>query len=247
VGINTAIIASGQGIGFAIPSNLAKEILLQLHGKGSVTRGWLGVSIQRLSPDLRKAFDLKDTEGALVADVVADAPAAKAGLKRGDVIVRFHGQPVHDSNELPRLVATIAPGTTVEMDILREGTKLTIPVTLGTLTEDKEAEKVSRLEPSDIEARLGLRVESITPEVAQGLRLENATGVVVSQVAQDSPAEEAGIRGGDIVREINRKPITDMESYVDATSRITPDSPVLFLLERRGNSLYVALTPQKKG
>lgn len=248
VGINTAIIASGQGIGFAIPSNLAKEILLQLHGKGSVTRGWLGVSIQRLSPELRKAFDLKDIEGALVADVVADAPAAKAGLKRGDVIVRFHGQQVHDSNELPRLVAAITPGTTVEVDIIREGKKLTIPVKLETLTDEKEAEKVSRLEPSDIESRLGLRVETITPEVARGLRLENATtGVVVSQVAPDSPAEEAGIRGGDIVREINRQPITDMESYVDATSRLTPDSPVLFLLERRGNSLYVALTPQKKG
>ena len=125
IGINTAIISGGQGIGFAIPINLAKEVLLQLHTKGSVTRGWLGVAIQRISPDLLKAFNLDDTHGALVSDVMADGPAAKAGLQRGDVIIGFQGNKVQDSTELPRMVAAIAPGTKVQVEVLRGGKKMT--------------------------------------------------------------------------------------------------------------------------
>ena len=245
IGINTAIVSGGQGIGFAIPINLAKEVLVQLHEKGSVTRGWLGVAIQRISPDLLKAFNLDDTHGALVADVMSDGPAAKAGLRRGDVIVGFNGHKVQDSTELPRLVATIAPGTKVSVDVLRSGKKLTIPVTLGTLAEEKEAS--AKLQPSDVEESLGLHVETITPDLVRSLRLDNPKGVVVSQVAPDSPAAEAGIRRGDIIREVNRQPVTDMESYAEATSRLTPDSPALFLLERRGSSLYIALKPSKEG
>ena len=245
IGINTAIVSGGQGIGFAIPINLAKEVLLQLHEKGSVTRGWLGVAIQHISPDLLKAFNLTDTHGALVADVMSDGPAAKAGLQRGDVIVGFNGHTVQDSAELPRMVAAMAPGTKVSVDVLRSGKKLTIPVTLGTLAEDKEAS--AKLQAPDVEESLGLRVEVITPELARSLRLDNSKGVVVSQVAPDSPAAEAGIRRGDIVREVNRQPVTDMESYTEATSHLTANAPALFLLERRGSSLYVALKPSKEG
>ena len=245
IGINTAIISGGQGIGFAIPINLAKEVLLQLHTKGSVTRGWLGVAIQRISPDLLKAFNLDDTHGALVSDVVADGPAAKAGLQRGDVIIEFQGHKVQDSTELPRMVAAIAPGTKVQVEVLRGGKKMTVPVTLGTLTDDKET--VAKLQPSDVEESIGLRVETITPELARSLRLDNAKGVVVSRVTPDSPAAEAGVQRGDVVREVNRQPVTDLESYADATSRLTPNTPALFLLERRGSSLYVALKPTKEG
>jgi serine protease Do len=245
IGINTAIVSGGQGIGFATPSNLAKEVLLQLHEKGSVTRGWLGVAIQHISPDLLKAFNLTDTHGALVADVMSDGPAAKAGLQRGDVIVGFNSHTVQESTELPRMVAAMAPGTKVSVDILRSGKKLTIPVTLGTLAEEKEAS--AKLQTPDVEESLGLRVEAITPELVRSLRLDNSKGVVVSQVAPDSPAAEAGIRRGDVVREVNRQPVTDMDSYTEATSRLTPDSPALFLLERRGSSLYVALKPSKEG
>jgi serine protease Do len=246
IGINTAIVAGGQGIGFATPSNMAKEVLLQLHGAGKVTRGWLGVAIQRLSPDLVKAFGLENDQGALVADVVPDGPAAKAGIERGDIILALQGQKIQDSNELPRLVANLAPGTKVDLDILRAGKKRTIAVTLGTLKEEDE-EKAARLKPPDVEDTLGLQVQAITPDVARSLHLENIEGVVVSQVAPDGPAAEAGVRRGDIVREVNRKPVTDMDSYQDATAGLEPQAPVLLLLERRGSGLYVALKPRKSG
>lgn len=245
IGINTAIISGGQGIGFAIPINLAKEVLLQLHDKGSVTRGWLGVAIQSISPDLLKALNLENTQGALVSDVMSDGPAAKAGLQRGDVIVSFNGHTVQDSTELPRQVAAVAPGTKVQIEVLRGEKKVTIPVTLGTLNEEKEVS--AKLQPSDVEESLGLRVESITPELARSLRLDNTKGVVVARVAPDSAAAEAGIQRGDVVREVNRQPITDLESYGEVTSHLTPNAPALFLLERRGSSLYVALKPSKEG
>jgi serine protease Do len=245
IGINTAIVSGGQGIGFAIPINLAKEVLEQLHTKGNVTRGWLGVAIQGISPDLFKAFNLEDMHGALVSDVMTDGPAAKAGIQRGDVIIGFQGHKVQDSTELPRMVAAIAPGTKVQVEVVRGGKKMAIPVTLGTLTEEKEA--AAKLQPSDVEESVGLRVEAITPELARSLRLDNTKGVVVSRVAPDSPAAEAGIQRGDIVREVNRQPVTDLESYAEATSHLTANTPALFLLERRGSSLYVALKPTKEG
>jgi len=245
IGINTAIISGGQGIGFAIPINLAKEVFLQLHEKGNVTRGWLGVAIQGISPDLLKALSLEDTHGALVADVMSDGPAAKAGFQRGDVIVGLNGQKVQDSTELPRMVAAMAPGTKATVEVMRSGKKMSIPVTLGTLPEEKEA--AVKNQPADAEEHIGLRVEAITPEVARSLRLDNTKGVVVSRVAPDSPAAEAGIQRGDVVREINRQPVTDLESYAEATSRLTPNAPALFLLERRGSSHYVAIKPSKEG
>ena len=205
----------------------------------------MGVAIQQISPDLLKAFNLTDTHGALVADVMSDGPAAKAGLQRGDVIVGFNGHTVQESTELPRMVAAMAPGMKVSVEILRGGKKLTIPITLGTLAEEKAAS--AKLQTPDVEESLGLRVEAITSELARSLRLDNSKGVVVSQVAPDSPAAEAGIRRGDIVREINRQPVTDMESYTEATSHLTANAPALLLLERRGSSLYVALKPSKEG
>jgi serine protease Do len=246
IGINTAIVAGGQGIGFAIPSNMAKQVLLQLHDKGNVTRGWLGVAIQGLSSELQQAFGLKDAHGALVADVVANGPAAKAGIERGDLIVAFQGHKVQESSELPRMVATVAPGTKVEVDILRKGKKMTMPVTLGTL-KDEEQEVAARVRPSDVESSLGFQVQALTPDLARAMRLEVTEGVVVSQVESDGSAAEAGVRRGDVVREVNRKPITDMDSYQEATAQLDLQSPVLLLLERRSGGLYVALKPRKAG
>ncbi|MGQ4808791.1 Periplasmic serine endoprotease DegP [Candidatus Entotheonellaceae bacterium PAL068K] len=248
IGINTAIFAAGQGIGFAIPSNMAKEILLQLHDQGKVTRGWLGVAIQSLSPDLGKAFGLEMIQGALVADVMPDSPAAAAGLKRGDIIVSFHGQKVQNSRELPHMVAAMPPDTEVNVEIIRGGSRRTIAVTLGILPEsDEKQQKAKRLEPSEVEEALGLQVQSITADIAQALRLDDTGGVVVVQLDPSGPAAEVGIRRGDVVREVNRTPVTDIESYEDATAHLDPDMPVLFLLERRGSGLYIALKPRKTG
>lgn len=244
VGINAAIMRSGQGIGFAIPINMAKNVLSQLYDKGNVTRGWLGVAIQNIAPEMLDAFKLDDANGALVSGIVSDAPADAAGLKQGDVIVGFHGSEVADSSALPGLVAVVAPGTTVEVEIIRNGDRMTIPVTLGELEED-DAARIASLEPSSVEELLGLQVEAITEDVARELRTHDDRGVVVTAVADQSPAANAGIQPGDIIREVNRQTVEDLDAYEDATTALEDDEPVLLLLERRGNNLYVALRPEK--
>ena len=246
IGINTAIVPQGQGIGFAIPSNMAINILQQLSGEGKVTRGWLGVAIQELSPELMQAFKLENNDGALIADVIVDSPAQKAGLKRGDIIVGFNGDKVRDSSELPRLVAAMPPGTAATVDIVREGKRLSIPVVLGTLPEEEE-QATATPKPSEVEVSLGLRVEPITPDIADSLKLENPEGVVVSGVEANGPAAEAGLRRGDVVREINRLPIRDIDDYEAVTSNLRANATVLFLVERRGSNLYVALKPEEAG
>jgi serine protease Do len=246
IGINTAIVPQGQGIGFAIPSNMALSILRQLREGGKVTRGWLGVAIQQLSPELVQAFKLENNNGALIADVMADSPAKKAGLRRGDIIVGFNGEKVQESSELPRLVATMPPGTEATVDILREGKSLSVPVVLATLEED-EAQAADTPRPSDTEVSLGLRVEPITPDIATSLKLENTDGVVVSGVEANGPAAEAGLRRGDVVREINRLPIRDIDDYETVTANLRSSTAVLMLVERRGNNLYVALKPEEAG
>ncbi|MDH3604551.1 MAG: DegQ family serine endoprotease [Candidatus Tectomicrobia bacterium] len=246
IGINTAIVPQGQGIGFAIPSNMAKDILRQLRGAGKVTRGWLGVVIQKLSPGLMQAFKLKDDRGALVSDVVPDSPAEKAGLKRGDIIVGFNGSLVEESQELPRLVATMTPETEVTVEVIRDGERQSLPVTLGKMKED-EPSAVAKLEPSDVESTLGLRVQSLTPAIAQQLRLEDTNGVVISAIAQDSPAAEAGLRRGDVIREVNQTPVTNMDDYETATAHLDPKAFVLLRIERRGNSLFITVKPEQAG
>jgi serine protease Do len=246
VGINTAIVPQGQGIGFAIPSNMALSILQQLLGTGKVTRGWLGVAIQQLSPELMQAFKLENNNGALIADVMADSPAKKAGLKRGDIIVGFNGEKIQESSELPRLVATMPPGTEATVDIIREGKSQTVPVVLGTLQEETE-QAMAKAKPSESEISLGLRVEPITPDIAASLKLENTEGVVISGVDAQGPAAEAGLRRGDVVREINRLPVRDIDDYETITANLRSDTTVLLLLERRGSNLYVALKPEESG
>ena len=244
IGINTAIMRSGQGIGFAIPINMAKNVLSQLYDKGNVTRGWLGVAIQNIAPEMLDAFQLDDANGALVSGIVTDAPADKAGLQQGDVIVGFHGSEVDDSSTLPSLVAVVAPGTTVEVEIIRDGQRMTIPVTLGELEED-EAARIASLEPSGVEELLGIQVDAIDEDIARELRTDDDRGVVVTDVADESPAANAGIQPGDIIREVNRRTVENLDAYEDATAQIEGGEAVLLLLERRGNHLYVALRPEK--
>jgi serine protease Do len=236
IGINTAIIASGQGIGFAIPINMAKEIVPQLQEKGHVTRGWLGVSIQEVTPELAKSFDLKEKKGALVAQVVSGSPAEKARIEQGDVIVEFDGKEVVDSKDLPRIVASTSVGKAVTIKLSRNGKVLERQVKVGELEEKVEVAKV----PSH--KSLGITVQNLTPEIAKGLGLEKDTGVVVTRVEPGSAAGNAGIQTGDVIREVNRKPIKDVEDFVQKIEKATVQDSVLLLLQRGQNNLFAAIT-----
>jgi serine protease Do len=238
VGINTAIIASGQGIGFAIPINMAKEIAPQLQEKGHVTRGWLGVSIQEVTPALAKSFDLKEKKGALVAQVISGSPAEKAGIEQGDVIVEFDGKEVTDSKDLPRMVASTPIGKAVTIKLLRNGKALDRQVKVGEMEEKVEVAKA----PSH--KSLGITVQNLTPEIARGLGLKKDTGVVVTRVEPGSPAADAGIQTGDVVQEVNRKPVKNVEDFVQKVDKAKGQENVLLLIQRGQNNLFAAVTPR---
>jgi len=242
VGINTAIISGptgggNVGIGFAIPVNIAKTILTALREKGKVTRGWLGVMIQKITPELAKSFSLKDDSGALVGDVIPDGPAAKAGIKRGDVIVKFNGQEVNDVGQLPKIVASTTPDTQVDVVVIRGGRSQTLNVHIAIL-KDGEA-KVAQVEPH--RDSLGMQGQDITPDLAQSLGLDNDEGVLVSDVTAGESAAEAGIRRGDVITEIDRKPIRNMADYTRLLGNIKKKRTVLFLIRRGGTTIYIAV------
>jgi serine protease Do len=238
VGINTAIIASGQGIGFAIPINMAKEIAPQLQEKGHVTRGWLGVSIQEVTPALAKSFDLKEKKGALVAQVISGSPAEKAGIERGDIIVEFDGKEVTDSKDLPRIVASTPVGKAVTIKLIRNGKVLDRQMKVGEMEEKVEVAKA----PSH--KSLGITVQNLTPEIARGLGLKNYTGVVVTRVEPGSPAADAGIQTGDVVQEVNRKAVKNVEDFVQKVNKAKGQDNVLLLIQRGQNNLFAAVTPK---
>jgi serine protease Do len=240
VGINTAIIASGQGIGFAIPINMAKEIAPQLEQKGHVTRGWLGVSIQEMTPGLAKSMGLKEAKGALVAQVVPGSPAEKAGIEQGDVIVGFDGKEVAESKDLPRIVASTPVGKSVTVKFSREGKVLDRQVKLGEM-EEKGVEMSKA--PSSHKA-LGIAVQNLTPEIAKELGVKKGSGVVVTQVEPGSAAAEAGIQTGDVIQEVNRKPVKNVEDFVQKVEKAKDKDSVLLLIQRGQNSLFAAVTPK---
>jgi serine protease Do len=240
VGINTAIVATGQGIGFAIPINLAKDILAQLREKGRVTRGWLGVQVQQVTPELVRSFGLERARGALVADVQPNSPAGQAGIQRGDVIVEFKGEPIEDMHALPRVVANTAPGTEADVRLLRKGQERTVKVKVGEMPEEQRQATVEGGLP---EKRLGLAVEQLTPEIAQSLGMSSVQGVVVSDVMERSPADEAGIRRGDVILEVNQEQIMTVGDYQAAVQQAEAAGAVLFLVRREDSVRYVALRP----
>jgi serine protease Do len=237
VGINTAIVAHGRGIGFAIPINLARSILVQLEKAGKVTRGWLGVSIQKIDPLLAESFGLEESKGALVAEVMKESPASRAGIKRGDVIIEFKGESVETFHDLPAMVAAIQPGEKVSLKILREGKEIDIEVTVDELKDEREA----KAEPAPKADIVGLKVKPVPPEQAERLGLEEDAGVMVSGVGPGSAAGEAGIQKGDIILEINRKPLAGIDDYREVMKAIEDDESVLMLVRRDESSFYVAL------
>ena len=238
VGINTAIIAAGQGIGFAIPINLAREILPQLKEKGRVTRGWLGVGIQELTPDLARSFGLKEGRGALVAQVFEDSPADVAGIEQGDVILKFDGKDVEDSGALPRIVANSPVGKTIDIKVFRKGEIISRQAMVGEMREEPEAVATAPRKS------LGLSVQNMTPDVAKGLGLKGEEGVVVTRVEPGSPAAKADIRRGDVIQEVDRKSIHDAEGFRQAIESVKDQDTVLFLIRRGESSLFAAVTPK---
>jgi len=242
VGINTAIFTQGGGsigIGFAIPINMAKSLLPQLK-KGKVIRGWLGVMIQKITPELMEKLGLKDTQGALVADVTKGGPADKAGIKRGDVIVRYNGRLIKDMNELPFLVASTPVGKIVRVEVLRKGKRKVFRVKIGKL-EEKKAE----VSPAERAFQLGMIVDEITPELQQKYGLAEKKGVLVVDVKRMSPAYEAGIREGDVILEIDQKPVDSIEQYMKMMKKYREGDTILFLIKRGGNTIYLTLKVQK--
>ncbi len=238
IGINTAIISGNTGgnvgIGFAIPINIAKGILKDLKETGSVTRGWLGVMIQKITPELEKSFGLNQSEGALVGDVIPDGPAAKGGILRGDVITKFNNQLVREMEDLPKIVAATHPGSAVDVEVIRDGSLKVLRVTIEVLQDSKEV-VVAKADP------LGLQVQDITEEIAQGLKLQDLEGVLVSDVAAGDAASEAGIRRGDVISEMNRAPVKNVEDYQNLLASVQKGSSVLFLVKRGGSTIYIAV------
>jgi len=240
VGINTAIVSrsgGSVGIGFAIPVNLAKPVVSQLASAGHVTRGWLGVGIQPLTADLAKSFRLSQTDGALVTSVSAGSPAAKAGLKQGDVIVEYDGRPVGRAGDLPRAVAETPVGRAVPVKVVRDGKPLTLTATVGRLEEAREA----KAEPAPGEPALGVTARTLTPTVAQQLGLREQRGVLVVGVNDGSRAEAAGLKAGDIIAEVDHRAVASVEDLQQALRRHPAGAPVLMLVQRDGDPLWLAV------
>jgi len=235
IGINTAIVAGGTGMGFAIPVNLAKEVVGQLKDKGRVTRGWLGVMIQDVTPELAKQFDLEEAKGALVSEVAAGGPAEKGGVERGDVILAFDGVPVDKMHQLPRLVAQRKPEKEVKVKVLRKGKEKTLTVVLGELQEEGGA--ISRRK--EAEGDLGLTVQEITPQLRKQLGLGKEGDLIVSDVEPGSNAAQAGIRRGDVVLEINQSKVSDLSSYRKALDNASDKKSALLLVKRGDVSIYI--------
>lgn len=233
VGINTAIVAAGQGIGFAVPINMAKDVLIQLKEKGRVTRGWLGVSIQEVTEELAKSFGLKDTRGALVSDVIPGGPAEKAGLRRGDIILEFDGRIIKDYHELPRAVASKTPGQKVTFKVIRNGKEERVSAIIGELKEE-----VAQPAP-EVQKQLGMSLQAVTPEIARDLGMKRVEGLVVTNVEPDSLASEAGIQRGDVILEVNRRTIKTMDEFSSALNKA--GKSLLFLIYREGATFYVSI------
>jgi serine protease Do len=242
VGIATAIASrSGgfQGVGFAIPVDLAKPILSQLRTAGQVTRGWLGVSIQRLTPELAKSFGVQSKEGVLVASVVDDSPAAKAGLKAGDLIVRYDDKAVSDPRALSAHVAGTPVGRTVEVQLVRDGNPQRLDVTIGNLASTRQAAAETTGPRRVAWDRLGVELDALSAERARELGIPRK-GVVVTEVKPNSPAAEAGISTGDVIREVNRIPVDSLDDVEKALTK-TQDKQALLRVERDGGARYLVV------
>jgi serine protease Do len=237
IGINTAIVAGGQGIGFAIPINMAKTVITQLRETGKVTRGWLGVAVQPVTPDLASSFGMKNEKGALVSEVMKDSPADKAGFKVGDIILEFDGKPIADMHELPRLAAVTPVGKKAVVKLFRNGKALEKTVTIEKMADSG----VTGQQAAQVKEKLGLVVSDLTKELTAQLRTSVTRGVVVMEVKSGSLAEDAGLLRGDIITQINNTAIANSSEYAKVVATLKKGDLVRFLLQRGESALFVVM------
>jgi S1-C subfamily serine protease len=244
IGINTAIVASGKGIGFAIPISMAREITDRLIAQGRVVRGWLGIGIQELTEELAAQFGVKPDDGVLVGNVMKDSPAEKGGLKTGDVILQFNAAKIANVRQLQREVAQSPINTPATLKVLREKQPLTLTVVLG--EQPSEPAVAAERAPAESAAdRFGFSVQDLTPELREQLKVPAGSGVVVSGVEEGGPAATAGMRPGDIVAEANRERVRSVEDFTRLLGQVRRGSNLLLLVQREGNSRFVVLTPKQ--
>ena len=251
VGINTAIFSrSGgyMGIGFAVPANMVHRVMDSLIKTGKVTRGWLGVSIQEVTPDLAKQFGLGDAKGALVSEVLADSPAASAGLKSGDVIVGFDSKPVENPTVLRNVVAETAVGKTVKVEVLRDKKRRSLNVKIveqpKEIAQSGTEEEAPGAETGGETALSGLEARNLSPDIARQLGLPaTLAGVVITGVSPDSAAADAGVQPGDVIVEVNRQVVRSVTDLKRINSKLSKNESVLLLINRRGGKLFLAIKP----
>jgi serine protease Do len=244
IGINTAILAGNsggnQGIGFAVPINMARHDMDEILAHGKVEHGYLGILPQDVTPGLAKAFHTADTNGALVGEITPDSPAAHSSLKQGDVIVAVNGQPITDAGQLRTKIGMMDPNQTVTLKVLRDGKTQDVAITLGEYPNKEEHASVNK--PDSNSSLSGVNVESLTPETAQELKLPATTkGVVVSEVDPNSHAAEMGLKPGDVIQQVNHRPVTNMRDYTEAVSAAKSNDSTLLLVNRGGNTLFLAV------
>ena len=242
VGVNTAIVASGKGIGFAIPINMAREIKDRLIAQGKVVRAWLGVGIQELTEELAAQFGVKPEDGVLVGNVMADTPAERGGLKPGDIIQEFNGNKISNVRQLQREVAQSPIGSPARLQVLREKQPMTLTVVLGEQPTDLRAGREPS--PAEVTEQFGLTVQDLTPELRNQLRLTNVDGVIVSGVDEAGAAARAGVRPGDVITEVNREPVKSARDFTRILGQMRRGANLLLLVRRDGNSRFVVVPPK---
>jgi serine protease Do len=245
VGINTAIFSKSggyQGIGFAVPSNMVRSIMEQLVKEGRVVRGWLGITIQELTPEIGKKFGHTTMDGALVGESLEDSPAERSGIQSGDIILKYDGKQVKGPSELKNMVAKSRPGEKVPVVVLRDRKQLRIIVTVGERPGEQERTKARPASETRSRVFSGLSTITLTDDLARQLDLEGGErGIVVVGVREGAPSEEAGIKRGDVIQEIDRIRVNDIEDFNRIASGIRPDDTVLMFINRGGRKFYITV------
>jgi serine protease Do len=247
VGINTLIFASGQGLGFAIPINLAKEIMGHLRDKGTVTRGWLGVQIQTVTPELAESLGLPEARGALIAGVFKGDPADEAGIKVGDVVVEFDGKAVEKDRDLVSLVGSTLVGKKAAVKVIRDGKEVSLKVDIAKRVDDDEEGGGEKGDEDSLQPfALGIKVQDLTEDLVERFGLDDNKGILVTEVESGSAADKAGVSRGDIIVEAGRSPVTNIKDFRKALKEVKKGEPLLLLVKRGQGNLFLVVKPEKE-